>query len=230
MSNNRARDLLKAAKLKKLQTISEPIEYKVEDALDNGLEETGNSSTDKTSSDEVNKENVIQERDEQKQLIKEKLALFDKIKKEPQMFRGGSFFGFKKQENIQEPKKLVAFTNHQKELKDFIEEKDVKETLPKQDEKEVKDRLMKRISSAKMQKPKKEQNVKVLGFADMLESKFKQATAEHRKKFILEDSDIQKIDTEVSKVVIEDKKDIIEILMEKPVVKVKKMARKEFIL
>jgi hypothetical protein len=227
--SNKARDLLKAAKLKKLQTISEPSDYQTETPF--VQEETNNTSTDKTSSDEVVvKEPVIQERDERGAVLKEKLALFDKIKKEPQMFKGGSFVGFKKPETVQQPKKLIGYG--QKELKEFTEEKEVVTVQQPVEEKDLKEKLMKRISSAKMQKKEvnKEQpkNAFVKGFANELANKFGINVSSDRKKFILEDNDIQKIDTDVKKVIIEEKKDIVDILMEKPVVKVRKMAKREF--
>jgi hypothetical protein len=212
MSNNKARDLLKAAKLRKLQTIQEPTfeEFVCQD-------EQTNTSTDKTSSDEVNNkpENLIQERDEQKNVVKEKLALFDKIKKEPQMFKGGSFLGFQK--NKPEPKKII---NNQKELKEYMEEKDVE--VKKPEDKDLKEKLMKRITSAKLNKGVNNVQAKPMGFSNELEKKLNP----EKKKFILEDSDIQRIDIpEVSKIIIEEKKDLIEILMEKPVIKNKKKAR-----
>jgi hypothetical protein len=252
---NKARDLLKAAKLKKLQTIHEPQEaYQVEAPSEMlcSEETTGNTSTDKTNSADENKKDeiVIEERQDQNNLLKEKLALYEKINKEPQLFKGGSFLGFNKKVvgagntgTRQEPKKLFG-AHVQKDVKEYVEELDIpEEQLPKADEKDLKEKLMKRMTSAKLNKGGNNNNNtnnvgnkfpnKVAGLAGFLENKIAMTiNNENKKKFILEDSDIQRIEiSDGYKPLIQkdtyQKRDILEIIMEKPVIKgVRKMKKK----
>jgi hypothetical protein len=210
--NTKARELLRAAKQKKLENPIYVPQYEIKQ--DEQLEDTENTSKEgikvSDTSDNSNSPNKITN----------KINLFSKKADQPKILINNK--------HREEQKKIVIPEIIQKEY-------EAEEPVSTSPLKELKvkdptsnDRLMKRMISAKTQKQfGMKQPSKVMTIASDLESKLK--IGNERKKFFIDDNDIQKIEIKNTPKPIEEgihsNKDVDQIILEKPVVRNRKMTK-----